>query len=384
MRTLKLAGAAILLFAFLTLLTNAGLLFRREALHAALDPMPVAYSQPADRGRVARANATQISPGSISVAQMSRTPLGSPSVPQWPLFWILTAPQHEQTRCVEIMESWGKLVPPESLLFMGAEKNRTSRGGHRFIALDAPPQMKALKEFLAWKYVVTAFPDREWFVKGDDDTFFIVGNLNRYLEEYDPRLPYFLGCKFHLGGPGGLQYVSGGAGYALSRNSAHLMADATDRCLRYYGRIGEGDIAIAECLQTVGVVPEDTRDDRGRQRFHAFPYDYHANWFKMGLAASKWWYHDYVWGPEIEGRMCCDDNTTVSFHYMSTRMKAFKWPAVKELAFHGSQLGDAKLILGQRPGLSQEGFDAVPTASIGLDAEQADRQSSALRGGVHQ
>merc|ERR550537_830762 len=158
-----------------------------------------------------------------------------------------------------------------------------------------------MKEFLAWRYVVDAHPEREWFVKGDDDTFFVVRNLNRYLEEFDPRLPYFLGCKFHYGGPGGVQYVSGGAGYVLSKTAAGRLAAVTARCLRFYGTLSEGDIAVAECLQTVGVFPEDTRDEFGRQRFHAFQFQYHLDWYRANLHLIKFWYYDYIWGPVLEG-----------------------------------------------------------------------------------
>merc|ERR1712188_100917 len=103
--------------------------------------------------------------------------------------------------------------------------------------------MKALKEFLGWRFVAEEYPERGWFVKGDDDTYFVVNDLNRYLEDYDPRLPYFLGCKFHLGGPGGVQYVSGGAGYVLSQVASARLSDQTERCITKYATLTEGDLA---------------------------------------------------------------------------------------------------------------------------------------------
>lgn len=93
-------------------------------------------------------------------------------------------------------------------------------------------KLKARKELHGWLHMLEAHPDREWFVKGDDDTYFLVENMLSYLASKKRRttsnasgggdgegelLPYYLGRKFHLGGPGGVQYVSGGAGYALSR-----------------------------------------------------------------------------------------------------------------------------------------------------------------------
>lgn len=264
--------------------------------------------------------------GSISVAQMERIPMGSSHTSQGPLFWILTAPQNEETRCQEIIDTWGQRLPKDSLIFLGAKNNHTSPSGHRFVQLPAPPDKKAIKEFLAWQFVVKSFPNREWFVKGDDDTYFVIQNMNRYLADLDPRLPYFLGCKFHFSGPGGIQYVSGGAGYVLSSEAAQRLADATLRCLQAFGPLPEGDLAIAQCLQTVGVFPEDTRDEHGRQRFHAFPLQYHKDWYKNGMNAPTFWYHKWAWGPVLEGARCCGDNTSVSFHYMADKMRSFDFP----------------------------------------------------------
>eukprot|EP00928_Gymnodinium_smaydae_P081942 TRINITY_DN65372_c0_g1_i1.p1 TRINITY_DN65372_c0_g1~~TRINITY_DN65372_c0_g1_i1.p1 ORF type:complete len:336 (-),score=60.22 TRINITY_DN65372_c0_g1_i1:30-1037(-) len=247
------------------------------------------------------------------------------AAPRWPLFWVMTLPANEQTRCQEILLSWGLNVPPTSLVFVGAEKNMTLPSGHRFVALPVSAERKALKEMLAWQYVVQEYPDRDWYVKGDDDTYFVVGSLNRYVEEMEPSLPYFLGCKFHYGGVGGVQYVSGGPGYILSRTSASWLLAGLPRCLKLFAEMREGDLAVSQCLQTAGVFPEDTRDAEGRQRFHVFPYDYHLGWYRMGLDTKRWWYHDYLWGSNFEGTACCSD-TTVSFHYMAGKMLKLKFP----------------------------------------------------------
>jgi len=330
-----LVAVGLLALAAVSLMLNAGLLRMEGGGQGGNDAPIILYAEPVDRSRHLRfatsSSREKAEHGSIAVAEMERVPMGSSYKPQWPLFWILTAPQNEATRCEEIMASWGRAVPPDSLVFIGAQQNRTLPSGHRFVALEVPPERKAMKELLAWSFVFKVFPDREWYVKGDDDTFFVPRNLNRYLETFDPRLPYFLGCKFHLGGAGGVQYVSGGAGYALSQDSVRRVASAAERCVAHFGfAVNEGDLAVAECLQTVGVFPEDTRDEQGRQRFHPFKHDYHANWYKYQLHINKFWYHDWVWGgPMIEGNDCCGENTTVSFHYMSEMMRMFQFPPAK-------------------------------------------------------
>lgn len=98
---------------------------RGEApLPDSIDPQ-VYYAAPVDRTRLFRrpsaaaeaagANATR---GSIALAQMPMSPAGGMRKAVWPLFWVLTAPQNEQGRCMEIIASWGRqalLLPRASL-----------------------------------------------------------------------------------------------------------------------------------------------------------------------------------------------------------------------------------------------------------------------------
>mmetsp|Transcript_106967 Transcript_106967/g.319881 ORF Transcript_106967/g.319881 Transcript_106967/m.319881 type:complete len:352 (-) Transcript_106967:70-1125(-) len=312
--------AGVLALVSLVLFLNVGLVsWYVGSFHVTGPQTPEMRAGPVDRWQYLKRQ------GRALGANISATS-GDAGAPQWPLFWVLTAPMYESTRCREVLASWGRFVPPDSLVFLGAATNETTDEGHRFVALDVPPQNKSRKELLAWRFLARSFPERKWYVKGDDDTFFVVGNLNRYLEEFDPQLPYFLGCKFHLSGRGGVQYVSGGAGYALSAAAAWRLALAVPRCLRKFANVSEGDLAVGECLQTAGVVPEDTRDAWGRQRFHAFTHEMHAGWLGIGPNLRSFWYSRWLWGSAVEGVNCCGEDTSVSFHYMAGRMRGFHWP----------------------------------------------------------
>eukprot|EP00397_Hematodinium_sp_SG-2012_P040525 GEMP01044420.1.p1 GENE.GEMP01044420.1~~GEMP01044420.1.p1 ORF type:complete len:333 (+),score=58.53 GEMP01044420.1:26-1024(+) len=243
--------------------------------------------------------------------------------PTWPAYWILTAPMNEHTRCIEILESWAKNVPPDSLVFYGAALD-LKINGYKFVSCrEANFTDKAKKEMLGWRYMYDHFPGRDWYVKADDDTYFLVDNLHRYLESLDSSLPYFLGRKFHFLGPGGLQYVSGGGGYVLSRAALELLIAGSQNCIDSFVRPGmDGDLVIGECTQSVGIFPEDTRDVRGRERFHPFEFGQHVS--SVSLLAP--WYSRYSFGPVAEGLDCCGFFSTISFHYMSTKMRSFVWP----------------------------------------------------------
>ena len=48
---------------------------------------------------------------------------------------------------------------------------------------------------------------------------------------YDPEIPVVLGRHFQYLGDGGLHYVSGGAGYAVSRAAVEKLRTVSDWCL---------------------------------------------------------------------------------------------------------------------------------------------------------
>ncbi|ROT63416.1 putative glycoprotein-N-acetylgalactosamine 3-beta-galactosyltransferase 1, partial [Penaeus vannamei] len=42
------------------------------------------------------------------------------------------------------------------------------------------------------------YNDYDWFVKADDDTYFIMENLRYWLHDKDPEVPYYYGCHFDV------------------------------------------------------------------------------------------------------------------------------------------------------------------------------------------
>jgi len=65
-------------------------------------------------------------------------------------------------------------------------------------------------------------------------------------------------------------YNSGGAGYVLNQHAVKLLSGAIlqNRCKKM--RASFEDINVAYCLQRLGILPYDTRDATGKQRFHFF------------------------------------------------------------------------------------------------------------------
>ena len=87
----------------------------------------------------------------------------------------------------------------------------------------------------------------------------------------------FLGRRFQI--PNGQLFNSGGAGYVLNKAALKLLADNLDnqKC-RPHQHVFAEDVNVAHCLAVNGVVPYDTRDANGGERFHPFTPGNHMNW----------------------------------------------------------------------------------------------------------
>ncbi|KAL4217575.1 Transferase [Mactra antiquata] len=170
------------------------------------------------------------------------------------------------------------------------------------------------KVWFAFRYIYDYhLNDFDWLLKADDDTYVIVENLRKLLETEKSTKPSYLGFHFNKFIRSG--YMSGGAGYVISR-----------RALTQFFEIGiknglcpilqneddpenSEDIETGQCLNISGVSVINSLDDEGRERFHPYPVDRHAfGWLPEYV--FEWSKHKQRQGPE-----CCS-RYSVSFHYM--------------------------------------------------------------------
>ncbi|XP_068083667.1 glycoprotein-N-acetylgalactosamine 3-beta-galactosyltransferase 1 isoform X2 [Anabrus simplex] len=153
----------------------------------------------------------------------------------------------------------------------------------------------------------------DWFMKADDDTYVIVENLRYMLSAHKSNEPIYFGCRFKPYVKQG--YMSGGAGYVLSREAVRLLVEngLTDKkkCRPDHG--GAEDVEMGKCLENVGVKAGDSRDAFGRGRFFPFVPEHHLI---PGHVNKNFWYWKYIYYESKEGLGCCSDSA-VSFHYVS-------------------------------------------------------------------
>ena len=183
---------------------------------------------------------------------------------------VMTYPVNLKTKAVHVQATWGRrfdkllfvserseLVVSLSLFSVSAQLS----GYHHLPAKTKQAFDHAYKRY---------FNDFDWFMKTDDDTYVIVENLRLFLASQNTSEPVFFGHHlkpFVL--PQG--YLSGGAGYVLSKEALRRFGT------RPFGLCandtGFEDILMGDCMQKLGVVVGDSRDEFNRSRFHGYSPD---------------------------------------------------------------------------------------------------------------
>ncbi|KAL7529918.1 hypothetical protein ACHAXR_005802 [Thalassiosira sp. AJA248-18] len=175
-----------------------------------------------------------------------------------------------------------------------------------------------------WKFIGTHYlEDFDWFFIGGDDLYVLPHNLKTYLASLthkdgtDPKSKeYFVGRRFNSGGND--YFNSGGAGYSLSQATLRKFLAAMDdaRHCSAGAHTSMEDVMIARCLSYLGIQFTDTRDAKGRERFHPFAPGSHLHWKPPPPHGERDWYEDYnkEWGI-LQGKDCCAPDS-VSFHYI--------------------------------------------------------------------
>ena len=173
-----------------------------------------------------------------------------------------------------------------------------------------------------WAFVAAVYAeDYDYFWLGGDDVFMIPENMKAYLGSdrihqmnEDPNNPgLFIGARKKEGGDMDKLFNSGGAGYVLSRKTLRALERQLSTCRPNQHGFWE-DVNVALCLKNEGILPIDTRDDAGSERFHLFNPGHILSWRPPKPDPTKDWFYVYSMGNKV-GMDCCSDESIV-FHYV--------------------------------------------------------------------
>ncbi|XP_029514783.2 glycoprotein-N-acetylgalactosamine 3-beta-galactosyltransferase 1-like [Oncorhynchus nerka] len=221
------------------------------------------------------------------------------------LCWIMTGPKNLESRTKHIRATWANRC--NKILYMSSVETEFPTVG---LNVTEGRDQLYWKTIRAFQYIYQHHRnDYDWVLKADDDTFVVIENLRYTLSKQDPEKPVYFGRRFrpfvHQG------YMSGGAGYVLSKEAVRRFIEGFDMAKCTHFSIIE-DMALGKCMETMGVEPGDSRDVKGRQTFHPYPPD---KYLIKKPPRKRPWFLLYDYYKPREGPECCSDHT-VSFHYI--------------------------------------------------------------------
>lgn len=118
----------------------------------------------------------------------------------------------------------------------------------------------AQKNIPGFRVLYEKFPDAEWYIMIDDDTYVLMDNLKEALDNLDPMVPHYLGAVTGFIGCDGVRswsntavFAHGGSGIVVSRGALLKMLPIVDTCIEKYKSCWAGDIRLGLCLRDVGV-----------------------------------------------------------------------------------------------------------------------------------
>mmetsp|Transcript_27360 Transcript_27360/g.48373 ORF Transcript_27360/g.48373 Transcript_27360/m.48373 type:complete len:451 (+) Transcript_27360:215-1567(+) len=245
------------------------------------------------------------------------------------------------------------------------------------------------KMWRTWNLVGKEYLDKaDFFCKVDIDAFLIVENLRVYASYLNPDDPWYMGhTLYSRWGIQNLVYNSGTT-YCMSREAVRQLSirldyieTTCDKCggSQCLDRGGAGeDPQTGGCLRDLNILPADTLDSRGRQRF--LPFRPRDHLFDVPYKADN---KDWFWA--YKGKMaqkqilkdCCSPYP-ISFHNFKTDPAAiYDKDALYELEYFFHSAPYESRIIGIDPPSGNLYQYDVAALDFQIDESTRDKRSHA-------
>ncbi|KAL9179903.1 hypothetical protein ACHAXT_007873 [Thalassiosira profunda] len=245
------------------------------------------------------------------------------------IFCLVYTIEKFHDRIPAIRETWGQKCDG----FMVASTKTDKILGTVNIPHEGPEEYDNIwqKVRSMWSYVYDNYYEKyDYFHIGGDDLYLIVENLRLYLESEEIQLasngghylpdgsetaqtPLFMGRRFAEGGNRDRMFISGGAGYTMNKAALKtLVVEGFPKCGAHMHTFSE-DVMVATCFRKMGILPYDTKDEAGGERYMPFQPGHHLTYRPPKNPKDDWYANysvDVKWGIDH----CAAKS--VAFHYI--------------------------------------------------------------------
>ncbi|KAJ3015529.1 UNVERIFIED_CONTAM: hypothetical protein HDU68_012691, partial [Siphonaria sp. JEL0065] len=122
-------------------------------------------------------------------------------------------------------------------------------------------QKDAHKNLPGFKLLYAKYPDADWYIMFDDDSYVFMDNLEYGLSKYNPKEPLYLGDAQMFAGCDGVtrigdgpNFAQGGQGIIISQGGMQAMMKIVDQCIVKYHPCWAGDIRVGLCMRDAGIL----------------------------------------------------------------------------------------------------------------------------------
>mmetsp|Transcript_14917 Transcript_14917/g.28972 ORF Transcript_14917/g.28972 Transcript_14917/m.28972 type:complete len:349 (+) Transcript_14917:99-1145(+) len=253
-----------------------------------------------------------------------------------------------------ILMSWGSYRGSGRMRFMPRFLSQTADPEDEFSYLCLS---KTKTECLldGYQAALAEFQEELDFVlKVDDVTFIFPDNLEALLYPISPSEPHALGNRMCIESRRRSCFLSGGAGFVLSRAAVEILLDTWgDHCKDRYSAEGDlrsEDVSISRCLTTAGHVSLESPRDGESELFNVFePVTTIQGRFHA-------WFSIYKRNAAITSYGCCSPKS-VTYHYVEMPLAEMLWQCHLNMAFCPRSINDWPNHLGgyaHRPKTQEE------------------------------
>jgi len=245
------------------------------------------------------------------------------------IFCLVYTIEKYHDRIPAIRETWGQKCDG----FMVASTKTDKSLGTVNIPHEGPEEYNNIwqKVRSMWSYIYDNYYEKyDYFHIGGDDLYLIVENLRLYLESEEIQLasngghtlpdgsedmqtPLFMGRRFAEGGNRDRMFLSGGSGYTMNKAALKtLVVDGFPQCFPHLKTFSE-DVMVATCFRKMEILPFDTKDEAGGERYMPFQPGHHLTYTPPANPKDDWYSNysvDVKWGIDH----CAAKS--VAFHYI--------------------------------------------------------------------